>query len=434
MLNMNDVPISKRQEYLIIGVFVIIPIVYWWERIRGPGWGDSLMFIVSALEGFSWSVNATGHFLYDNINVVFVRLVPWIEPVTLLTAITILFAFLTLIRIYQTAVILTENSFAAILATIGLAFSFIFWRQAEQVEVYTCSSFFTASAAYYILSDTKSGTYHNIIKSGCWIGLATLVHIQTVLFLPFYLVYIFQALGKNRLKIFLSLIAVLLFFLLLVIPAIVLPDYTLSSIFFGFRFRGEVLNINILSILKGFLLSIAYALYSFHIHIIALTLGFALCLRNSKRVFTLIMTGIIPIWMFAMRYLVSDQYVFFLNAYIFLALLCAYGYDTLSRLIMGEKARAVLLAIVLISSPIVYATSLHIANHITQLHGFQKQKEYKGGLDYYLWPGLRKIPDFFTFYGRQTQTGIPPAIIEQELWDRLSKHTIKYQALMKERK
>ncbi|MFC1490108.1 protein O-mannosyl-transferase family [Candidatus Latescibacterota bacterium] len=434
MPNMKSESINTRWNYLIKGVFLIILAVYWWERMRGPGWGDSLLFIVSSLEGFSWSVNATGHFLYDNLNVLFVFLIPWVEPAALLTVISILYAMLTLVRIYQTAFILTENSFAAILATIGLAFSFTFWRQVEQVEVYTCACFLVTSAAYSILSDTKSGTYNNIIASGCWMGLAILVHIQTILLLPFYLLYIFQAWSKNRRQASISLIAVLFPFMLLIIPAIILSDYTIGSVFFGFNFQDEVLNFGFRSILTGTILSIAYVLYSFHIHIIAVVFGFVICFRNSARMFVLIMTGIIPVWVFALRYTVSDQYVFFLNAYIFLAIISTYGYDTLIQLIKGTRWKAVLLVLALLSSPVVYAVSLRVALHIPQIQGFHKHKEYKGGLSYFMWPGLRKTPEIFPVFRRQMQTGIPADIIDQELWNRLYNHALNYQKLIEERK
>ncbi len=424
-----------RQRFLIKGVFALIVMVYWVERSRGPGWGDSLAFIFSALEGFSWSVNATGHFLYDNLNAGLVAFIPWADPVAMLTAVSLLFGLLTLVRIFQTSYLLTENSLAALLATIGFAFSFTFWRQVEQVEVYTCASFCTASAIHCMLADTNSGSYRNLMATGWWMGLAILVHIQTVLLFPLFFIYLFGAGAEHRRGISLSLLAVAACFMLLMIPALLLSEYTPSAVFFSFGFREEVMNFSIRSIVAGSLVSIAYAAYAFHVHLFAVILGFAGCLRRSPRVIVLTIAGIVPVWLFAMRYPVSDQYVFFLNSYLFIAILSAYGYDAITSRITGQWGRTVLVALAITASPIIYSASCRVISPlpVTRIQEFHQRKAYKGGLSYYLWPGLRTVPEFFIRFEQHLQSDIPPDNIERELWDRLYLHALNYRSLMQER-
>ncbi|MFC1485960.1 hypothetical protein ACFL55_02925, partial [Candidatus Latescibacterota bacterium] len=256
---------------------------------------------------------------------------------------------------------------------------------------------------------------------------------QTVLLLPLYIFYLIRAWGDKRRQVMLSASAVAASVLLLSVPASLLADYTVSSVFLGFGFHEEVFDISISSILTGIVVSIAYALYSFHVHVFAIGYGFIRSRNNAPRIFTLVLVGIIPVWLFAMRYPVSDQYVFFINAYLFLSIISAYGYDALTELVTGRWGRAVLLALALAASPITYETTLRIANHIPRLEGFRQQKAYKGGLEYYLWPGLRTIPDFFTLFRKQEETGIPPDNIERELWDRLSNNAREYYLLLEKR-
>ncbi len=412
-------------------VFGFIALVYWWERSRGPGWGDSLGFLLSSLQGFSWTVNATGHLLYNTMIVALVKLLPWIDPVPLLTSLSILFALLTLVRIYQTSLVLAESRFAALMGAIAFGLSFTFWRQAEQVEVYTSAIFFTASAIYFMLADTKTGTYRHVIAAGVWLGLAVLVHIQTVLLIPLYILYLIRArqVTNEMGPALVSIGAVGAAFLLLIFPAFLLPRYTVASVFFDFNFRDEVVRFSIPGILAGFGVSIAYLVYSFHVHLAAAAAGFLACRRTVPQVFSFIMVGIVPIWVFAMRYPVTDQYVFFLNAYLFVAIFAAYGYKILINALPGKFAQAAVLIFALAASPAVYEAALVAAIRIPRLAGFHDGRAYKGGLAYYLRPGLRTGPIFDPADPDWAETGMPV-----ELHDRLVRNMRDYANLLERRR
>ena len=90
-------------------VLLAVASLYWYGRNRSPGWGDSLGFLVSALEGPSWSVNATGHFLYDNINVMLVSLFSAADPVSILTAASLASALATVVIVYRAVERLTGS-------------------------------------------------------------------------------------------------------------------------------------------------------------------------------------------------------------------------------------------------------------------------------------------------------------------------------------
>jgi hypothetical protein len=408
--------------------------VYWLERSRGPGWGDSLAFLLSAVQGFSWSVNATAHFLYAHLNAGLVEFLPWADPVVLLTVVSIIFALLTLARVYQIGAVLTGDRYAAMLAALAFGFSFTFWRQAEQVEVYTCAAFLTASALHAVFRDVQSGSYRHVAAAGIWFGLAALAHIQTVLLLPFFLLYVCLAwrAGKSRRAVGLSLSAAGGAFLLLIVPAAVLPEYTVGSVFFSFGFREEVFHFSLSGLLGGFGISLAYLAYAFHVHLPAMLKGFLDTRREAPLAWGLALTGALPVWAFAMRYPVSDQYVFFLDAYLFLAVFCAFGYRSYTAR-LGRYGRVAVAAAAIAASPLVYGAAMAIAPHVPRLAAFGDQKAYKGGLAYYLWPGLRAIPDFETALRAEAETGLPPQTVESELWSRLRMNAREYHAILEKR-
>lgn len=156
---------KKTNKSIPIIIFSIITGMYLLFQNKTAGWGDSLPFLFFSIQGFSWSVNATGHFLYVNFNSLLITLFPFIDPIQLLTLSSIIFSVLTLFRIYQVVNLLTRNNTAALFSVITMSFSFTFWRQAEIIEVYSPYNFIVANVIYYIMEDLYQTTFGIHIKS-----------------------------------------------------------------------------------------------------------------------------------------------------------------------------------------------------------------------------------------------------------------------------
>lgn len=112
----------------------------------------------------------------------------------------------------------------------------------------------------------------------------------------------------------------------LFIPVIFFKVHTLSSIFFDFHFKSDVLNINIATMIHGFIISFFYALYNFHVFLLFIVHGLIVCCEKAKNIVVILCSIIIPVWFFTLRYTISDNYVFYLNAYIVLSIISGYSY------------------------------------------------------------------------------------------------------------
>ncbi len=417
---------KKTNKSIPIILFSIITGMYLLFQNKTAGWGDSLSFLLSSLQGFNWSVNATGHFLYVNFNSLLITLFPFIDPIQLLTLSSIIFSVLTLFRIYQVVNLLTKNNTAALFSVITMSFSFTFWRQTEIIEVYSLYNFIIANVIYYIVEDLVSNNFRNPYKVGFWVGLGVLTHIQMILLLPFYLIYLFQ--GKMGLiqKSIYSLLLFSAITFILFIPVLFLNKYPLSSLFFDFLFKSKVLNIAPLTMIKGFIKSIFYIVYNFHFFLFFICHGLILCYQDSPKFFLYSGIIIFPVWLFAFRYTISDNYIFFLTAYIILSIISGYAYMFWTDKIQNQKIIIIILFISIILSPVLYYSAMKISYFVPYLENLDNRSKYKGGLRYYLWPGMENAIDPLELAIKQYDTGIIPENIDTIEWGKNYPIAIEY--------
>jgi len=393
---------------------------------KTAGWGDSLPFLLSSLQGFNLSVNATGHFLYSNFNSLLITLLPFIDPIRLLTLSSIIFSILTLVRIYQIVNLLTRNDTAALFSVITMSFSFTFWRQAEIIEVYSFYNLIVANIIYYVMQDQITENFRNPYKVGFWMGLGVLTHIQTVVLLPFYVIYLFQRKMGRITKSIYSLLLFSAITFLLFIPVIFLNKYKLSLLFFDFQFKSKVLNINPLTMIKGFIKSIIYAAYNFHFFLFFICHGLILCYKKSPKIFVNLSILILPVWLFAFRYTISDNYVFFLSAYIVLSIISGYAYMFWTDMILNRKILTIILFITIILSPVIYYSAMKISYFVPHLENLDNRSKYKGGLRYYFWPGMENAVDPLELAIKQYYTGKIPENIDAIEWGKNYPLAIEY--------
>ncbi|MHB9028655.1 MAG: protein O-mannosyl-transferase family, partial [Candidatus Latescibacterota bacterium] len=398
-----SVSYGLRGRVLTAGVFIGIAAAYWLERGRNAGWGDSLGFLVAALEGFSWSVNATGHFLYSAMNAFLLRLFPAIDPVSLITAASMGFSLAALWQIYRTALLLTGSLTASLAGTLVMAFSFTFWRQAVSIEVYPLQM---ALLAAFLRETTRDflagGNRRHVDRIGITLGLALLVHIQTVLLFPAYAYWCVSRPGAPRTGALRATGWIIAAFLLLVIPAAILPELSMASVFVDFRFAGQVFALDPRILVTGFIKSVVYLVYNFHLFLPVMALGIIHLFRQRRRLFIFYTLIFVPVWGFAFRYPISDNYVFFLPAYLMLALAGASGFALLSdRYRLRKQLTPAILVTAAFLSPGVYRSAVYSAESFPSFREAFAPVRYKGGAAYYLWPGLRHTPDPLILVRRQ---------------------------------
>ncbi len=373
-----------KWEWIFYGGLLLL---YGLSRNPYPEFGDSLGFVYHASVGFDWATNATSHFLYANLNHILVVLLPFFSPVFVLSLVSLVFGLLSVEQIRQLGLALKLKASSALFAAAIFALGFSWWRQVVTIEVYSMQLFWVLRMMVLMTRDEVEGQYRRAWWVSLLYGLSLLAHIQNLLLLPLWLYYYLR--GRTRGVSWLSPIAAFLLFALLFIPPTLRGTNSYAAIFFDRQFQGEVMQFDIMTILKGFARSLGYMVYNFHLFMIPIGIGLWQWLQARKAwTIALIGSGLL-FWGFAMRYNVNDNYVFFLMPYAVLAIAGGLGYQKLSRHRKWEPWGFLFSGI----SILVYFIAVLLAMQVPQLERWAEPKAYKGGLKYYLYPGRALAPD-----------------------------------------
>ncbi|MEL7530609.1 MAG: DUF2723 domain-containing protein [Bacteroidota bacterium] len=383
--------------------YAALLLIYGLSRNPYPEFGDSLGFVYHASIGFDWATNATSHFLYANLNHVLVVLLPFLSPVLVLSLVSLLFGILSVEQLRQLGLSLKLEPAAALFAAAIFALGFSWWRQVVTIEVYSMQLFWVLRMLVLMSRDEEEGIY----RRGWWVsllyGLSLLAHIQNLLLLPLWLYYYWR--GRTRHVSMVSAVLAILLFGVLFISASLRGTNTYAAIFFDRQFQGEVMQFEMLTILKGFARSLGYLAYNFHVFLVPIAWGLWLWLRERKAWILALIGASLLFWGFAMRYNVNDNYVFFLMPYGVLAIAGGLGYQKIAQGRKWEQWGFALSSL----SILVYLLALFAATQVPELNRWAEPKAYKGGLKYYLYPGRASAPDPVKL-AQQIQNGEIPAI------------------------
>ncbi|MEZ4772669.1 MAG: DUF2723 domain-containing protein [Bacteroidia bacterium] len=372
--------------------FLWIAGVYLLTRNPHPGFGDALGFLYHAEKGFDLATNATSHFLYINFAHIVVVLLPFLSTIVVLSLLSVVFGLLSLERLYRLALYICKDRQAARFTVLIIAFSFTWWRQAVVIEVYTFYCFCVLQVWVLVVKDVISGEYRRLPHAGFWMGLSVLAHIQTLLLIPFFLLYLWWG-RSNKKQVALSLgISAALGSVLVVLP-LVFHLNPVDAVFFDNHFRGEVLGIHLRDLIMGSFRSLGYLLYNFHIFIPFLVHGLIVTWRQERKMVQLLGLAALPVWLFAMRYNVSDNYVFFLLPYFALAVFAGMSFRFMVSGIQTGWLRICAIILPFVLSPLIYFFAWKTAEQIPAMQAFANSKAYKGGIAFYLWPGQSQAPD-----------------------------------------
>ena len=214
---------------------VLIPlcflVVYILSASGYCGFHDALGFLYDAKYQFAFTTNATNHFLYNAVLHLLVQTLPMIDPVLILTGVSVLFSVFTLWLMFHVLNSLGYSYSIAAICTLALGFSFTYWQQSSSIEVYAFNNFFFLLFISWILKDRETNTQRRILLVVLIAGIAMLIHIQHILALPGLMFYFFSGSSKANKK----LLAVV-FFLgvssFLFVPPVFLKKHAVSAIFF----------------------------------------------------------------------------------------------------------------------------------------------------------------------------------------------------------
>ena len=366
----------------VIYVIAILSMVYAFTISFEPAFGDGISFTLSAISHWDFASNATNHMMYINLLRFLFLAIP-AHPYVLFPLFSTISALIVIAIMYLNLRLLDFDKWKSALAVLLLGLSFTFWRHALVTEVYTFNLIFTSVFIWLYLkfNATKSIKYIYIMAV-IW-AISTWVHIQNILLLP-ALFYCFYKQGLKHFFI-LSTISSLLF-LCLFIPSI-LGFNTISSVFFDNEFKDEVLGFSLFDTLKGLAKGIGFTVFNFGIASILIIYGLTRKKFLSQHI-TFWSLIFFPVFGFAARYNVSDNYVFFLQSYLVLIIAFAYALKSLN-------VKIYMIFLIVLMQPLFYFLSTKMAVKSNWGATIQNQKAYKGGLRFFLWPGMRQNPSPF---------------------------------------
>lgn len=355
-----------------------------------PPYGDGTSFTLSALQGIDMDTNATSHFLYGfalrwlAVLVGESSAVFWLFPLF-----SAGMAVLSIVVLNKIMKILEASITARTIAMMVFGLSFTFWRNAETVEVYSFNTLFCMCFAYQMVKWSKEPKSRFFLLGSAILGVALLIHIQNILWVPAWLFWSWKIFQKKPVHYILGFALLVGIASFLVVPPLLLDTNSLASIFFDHSFKDEVLSFDPKTLARGFALAAVLLLLNFALFLIPVVKGaFSRSLKPFVRIELALM--FLATFGFAARYDVPDSYVFFIPAYAIATIYLAVGLEKVIAW-AGER-RIKWLYISPVMLPVLYLSITVLAGITAKGQKLEEEKGYKGGVAFFTWPTMRGNP------------------------------------------
>ena len=201
-------------KYILILVFLIYILSVGSDSILG----DSLVFTVVASHSFDLATIATNHFLYINLLAVLKMIFPFINPHYLFVAFSIGCSLSTLYFFRKFLLLFDINTYITNIIILFFGVSFTFWRISIITEVYSFYILFVTLFLYRSFLFIIKKKIINFYWTSILFGLLFLIHIQTILLVPFYLYFLYDNLKNDKKNILKGLFIPTIIFSVLLIP------------------------------------------------------------------------------------------------------------------------------------------------------------------------------------------------------------------------
>lgn len=379
----NYYPILHMRNYLsAIFLFFIFFVIYYTGSFTKIPFGDCIGFVLDAEKGkLMTTATATGHFLYIN-TVILIKNIVGLSGIEASRLLVISAGASVVSIIYLTTKSVTKTEWASLTAAFVFGFSFSFWRSAEIVEVYTYNALWVSLFFFSVIKSFAEKKRMYIIAAGLFSGISFWVHIQNVLMIPAFLVFLFYFRNEKKYVYSSLLIFGMLFLSLFILNTS--QGLSFNSVYASDKesWLENSFKKTFLQYFKDFFQSLAYLIYNFNVFTFFGIIGVILLYNANRKMFFIFLTGSVCVYGFSTFYAVSDNYVFFLPFNIIFALSIGYGLSYSKYNVLKKYSWVCLLI------PLGYFTmykTLLLTEKGKEFHAF---KEYKGGLDYYMLPWM----------------------------------------------
>ena len=381
-------PSLKR--FWILASFSVLAVIFTLNRSPFVSFHDSLSFLLDAETGFNPATNATSHLVYNNFQHLLLLCFPGQNPVFILTWLSVFSSIFALAIFRKLAEEFTGNWKASILSTLALGLSFSWWQQSEIIEVYSFNSFWVCGWLFLVFKDVQESSGKRLPLSFLFWAISILVHIQNILAFPLFVWYFYRSQVVFSRKILSAIIFLSCISVLFIFPLITQSN-SISAIFFDRHFGKQFEDVGLSSLLKGTGLAIAFLFYNWHFLLI-LFLGGLFYLKNEKKEINWFL-GLVffPWFLFGLKFRVPDAHVFFITAWIIVALVLCKGISVFLE--KRNKWFPILVIIFSFLSPSFYFLTSRAGKKLNYFKNYNIEKSYKGGSDHVFWPGKSNAID-----------------------------------------
>lgn len=363
-------------------ILLFLATVYLLSIGSDPILGDSLVFTVVASKGFDFATNATNHFLYINLIAFLHKLFPFINPHYLFTCFSIICSLLTLFFIHKLFLLFHLKQITADILLLLFGFSFTFWRISVITEVYSFYILFATLFFYSSFSYIKNKTIAAYYWSMFLFGIMFLIHIQTILLIPFYLFYLYKNSFKNWSLLLLGILVPTLIFSLLFIP-VLLGKHNVMAVFTDNAWGKSFFNFDLITSIKSLLRNTAFLIYNFLFFVLFIFKG---CRTIQYKEYHFLI--LLPCVLFILKHDVPDSYVFQLVPYLIVLIIIGKGLES-----FRFKSKILLPFII----PAFYFTFYRAVSFTQAGSNLDYETNFKGGIRYYFFPALRGNPTLESF-------------------------------------
>lgn len=364
-------------------------------------WGDSALlqyrvseFVLIPQEGL-----VEAHLLFIMIAKIF-SFLPFGNFAFRINLVSAFFGALTIANLSLFLKNITGNWNASVIGALSLLVSHTFWTHAVITEVYTTYSFFLSLAllmvSFYYFRKKKGYLYLAFWIAGLNISVHMLTSLDLLCFLGFVVVlFIEKEISFKDILVVASLVFMGSSLYEYLIAKVFLDTgsvwETFKSALVGIH-QAKVLDIsfNLLTQIKKTFLSLGLNFPTPNILLSLLVLWTLFRRKNIYRnLYFLILCLLLLNLLFAFRYTVPDQYVFFFPTYFIIAVLIGLGADSV---LVSSKKEAVLFTILLFFSLLPIGIYYKMPSMLRKSKidvGFTRDVPYRDNYTYFLWPPKR---------------------------------------------
>lgn len=380
----------KKIYYPFI-LFLLFFLIYYTGSFTRIPFADCVGFVFFVERGELMSTaTATTHFLYTN-TAILIKNIFGINAIEASRLLVIISAAATVSVIYITVKTITKTEWISITSAFVFGFSFSFWKNAEIVEVYTYNSLLISLFFYCIIKSFIDDKKQYMIWGGFFLGVSLWIHIQNIMLVPAFLLFIFYFKSEKKYAYYSLLIFTVLFLSLFVLNisqglSFDSPYTSDQGTWVQDSFKKAPMQYA-----QDLVKSVVYLLYNFNFFIVFGIVGIIALYRFNRKMFFVFFTASLFVYGFATFYAVSDNYVFFIPFNIIFALSIGYGISTIKKPYLKKMSWVCLII------PAMYFFAFNIVYNTKKGKEFHDFKSYKGGLNYYMLPWMNNNSGILEF-------------------------------------